>query len=426
MRIIEFHAENIKRLRAVTIRPEELPGGKHVVTIAGDNGHGKSSCLDSIEMALAGTKSIPPEPVRHGERKARTVVDLGDLLVERTFSPKGTKLVVRDKDGAVQRSPQSILDALCASIAFDPLRFARMQPKDQDRILRTAMGLDTADLEQRRAQLYSERTAVGREHRTMLAQADALPHFPDAPAIDVDTAQLTDELEQQTARAQQNQRLRDAFAEAEDQVREAEVQLDELRQAIAQQEQAIENLKSASRDAYAKVTQLVEPDLEALRQALREAGDKNRKLEANRQRARAYTSAAEKESLCDGLTEQIQAIDGEISEKLAAVSFPVEGLGFDAELGPTLNGVPLEQASQAERLRVSVAVGLAFHPNLRVLLIREGSLLDSESLAALTNLAIENDAQLWIERVGPGEPGAVVIEDGAVLTEQTSESAQSA
>jgi hypothetical protein len=59
---------------------------------------------------------------------------------------------------------------------------------------------------------------------------------------------------------------------------------------------------------------------------------------------------------------------------------------------------------------------MALSPGLRVMLIRDGSLLDSDSLNILKELAAKNDTQLWIERVGSlsNELPGVVIEDGEV------------
>ena len=98
---------------------------------------------------------------------------------------------------------------------------------------------------------------------------------------------------------------------------------------------------------------------------------------------------------------------------LAAASFPVAGLSFGEE-GLLYQDRPLEQASSAEQLRVSVAMGLALNPQLKVLLIRDGSLLDGDSMRTIAEMAEAAEAQVWIERVGDGDPAAIVIEDGSV------------
>jgi len=80
-----------------------------------------------------------------------------------------------------------------------------------------------------------------------------------------------------------------------------------------------------------------------------------------------------------------------------------------------LRGVPFSQASSAEQLRVSVAMGLAMNPTLRVVLIRDGSLLDSASMQLIAEEAAKNKAQVWVERVSEDGAGCtVVIEDGMV------------
>ena len=60
---------------------------------------------------------------------------------------------------------------------------------------------------------------------------------------------------------------------------------------------------------------------------------------------------------------------------------PVEGLGFGAGI-VTFNGLPFDQASTAEQLRVSVAIAMAANPKLRVLRIKHGNDLDADNLAA--------------------------------------------
>ena len=89
-------------------------------------------------------------------------------------------------------------------------------------------------------------------------------------------------------------------------------------------------------------------------------------------------------------------------------------MGVDGDLQVTLDGLPFNQASSAQQLRCSVAMGLAFNPKLRVMVIEDGSLLDEDSLAILSEMADEADAQVWIERVSEGEECTVIIEDGII------------
>lgn len=91
----------------------------------------------------------------------------------------------------------------------------------------------------------------------------------------------------------------------------------------------------------------------------------------------------------------------------------MDGLTFD-ENGVLLNKIPFDQASSAEQLKVSLAMGIAMNPKLRVLLIRDGSLLDEDNLKMIAELAAKNDCQIWLERVGSGDEVSIIIEDGSI------------
>ena len=75
---------------------------------------------------------------------------------------------------------------------------------------------------------------------------------------------------------------------------------------------------------------------------------------------------------------------------------------------------PFEQASDAERLRASCAIAMRGDAKLRVLRVRDGSLLDPDSLALLREMAEAADYQVWVEQVDVSGKIGIVIEDGRV------------
>jgi hypothetical protein len=96
----------------------------------------------------------------------------------------------------------------------------------------------------------------------------------------------------------------------------------------------------------------------------------------------------------------------------------VEGLGFGDD-GVTFNGFPFEQCSSAEQLRISTAIGASQNPQLNVMFIRDGSLLDANSLAAVGEIAAKYGSQIWVEKVATDDTCSVVIEGGAVKERRT-------
>jgi hypothetical protein len=158
------------------------------------------------------------------------------------------------------------------------------------------------------------------------------------------------------------------------------------------------------------------PDTTALRTELAAVQDHNRKVDANSRREAIRARTRRIPAHAEQLTATIEGADATKAERLAAAKFPVEGLGISDAGGVTWNGLPFEQASTAVRTRVSVAIGFALNPKLKILLVRNGNDLDAKNLQLLADLAKEAGGQVWVERIAGGIDGiqTVVIEDGAV------------
>ena len=120
------------------------------------------------------------------------------------------------------------------------------------------------------------------------------------------------------------------------------------------------------------------------------------------------------EKTSDGHNATIAALDKSKLDAIKGAKFPVDGLGFD-DNGVTYNGVPFSQAGSAVRLRTSVAMAMAMNPELRVIMIRDGSLLDSKNMAIIEEMAKEHDFDIWIEKVNESGKIGIVIEDGSVV-----------
>ncbi len=424
MKVIRLKAENVKRLVAVEIAPNGAP----VVVIRGKNGAGKTSVLDAIAMALGGKALQPPKPIRQGQTHAEVTVDLGDLVVKRTWTGDETSyLSVASKDGAAYRTPQALLDQLVGRISFDPLAFTRLDPGKQAEALRALLALDFSALDTRRKALYEERTELHRALREGEARLASLPAV-DAPDELVDLGTLTTAHREALAAIRAHDARRQKLAERqaalgrrsatitahESQVQAAQAALARAEQALAtarREYEAEEERVTAETVALAALA--APPDLDGLSAQLQAAEAVNGRVRAKRARADVEIGVQDGRAVARRLTEQIEAIDGEKATALAGAAFPVPGLGFDAEGGLTFTGLPFAQASAAEQLRVSVGVGLAMNPTIRVLLIRDGSLLDDANLALLAQMAAAREAQVWIERVDGGV--GVLIEDGAVV-----------
>lgn len=451
MRIVRLIAENIKCLSAIMIEPDP---DESVVKVGGLNGAGKSSALDSIEYTLGGAASIPAVPIRTGQTKALTAIDLdaeGDfpaMHIERRFSAKGGSELIITADGKRLSSPQAILDALKGRVGFDPLAFTREKPAEQRRILQGLVGLDFTDLDKRRAAIFEERTGENRTVKELTAQAAGMEVFDDAPAEETSANALIEEIqaviqqnatneEQRRGLADLNHRIctkaADGRAIERQGIAECEVQdqtITDLTERLSAEKKKLADMQSHYSAALTDnvrehlelkgeyngrchvVESLTDQPTDALQQQLDQCEETNRQVRAN-VAAKELSMKLNTHMLAAATaTGAIQDIDDEKQAAMESAEWPVEGLGFSDE-GVTFNGLPFEQASQAQSIDVSVAMGFAANPTLRVMLIRDASLLDDNSLARIAKLAAEKDGQVWLERVGEGDC-SVVIRDGAI------------
>lgn len=426
MKIIELRSENVKKVRAVQIRPDGA-----VVTIKGNNGAGKTSVLDSIAYALGGQHLQPPMVIREGESRAKVSLDLGELTVERRWTKSGSTLTVKSRDGALFPSPQKMLDGLVGKLSFDPLSFLRLEPKAQAEALRKLVGLDFTDLDRMRAQTFEKRTAVNRDAEAVRIEISANPIPEGTPTEAVDVSALLDQQAQLQRVAAANEEVRREARAACDRTVDRRMAVARAIQRVEEIEAALEKAKlerdacsvalvgaaeeeSRCREAVAKI---VEPDLAGVRAKIANAAATNAAVERRAIREKRGARLAALLGQAEQLTAELATVDREKAEALAGAKFPVPGLAFGDD-GITLRGIPLVQASAAEQLRVSLAMGLALNPKLKVILIRDGSLLDEKSLAVVGEMAEAAGAQVWLERVGKGGEVGVVIEDGHVAGDE--------
>lgn len=426
--ILQLEVEGVKRIKAVRIIPKDS-----TVIITGQNDQGKTSVLDSIDYAFRGEKEICEEPIRQGEKRARVKIQLSEELnevctIERKFTPSGTVLEIRNKDGVPQKSPQALLDAIIAKISFDPLSFVRKSKTEQMEMLRKLTGLDFTEVNRVKQEAFNERTVRNREVEAAKTKLLAHPFDASLPKEPVSIQDLALKLGEAKAKNSSVRQRKEAVA--------AQVQkVSDLREDIASLDAKIKSLtkmlEEATAQAKAKLTALGEAKIEAERmeseiktlQAVDETSiqtqiaeiqQTNAKIEQNRLHLEAKDNLELLEGAVRGLSNKIKECDEQKAAQIEFAVFPMDELGFDEERGVLLNGVPFQQGSQARQLQAAIAIGLALNPKVKVILIRDGSLLDEKSMKDVSKLIAKNDAQLWIETVDSKDPGAIVIEDGEV------------
>ena len=437
MRVNGLRIENYKRIKVVDITPE---GG--IVTIGGKNDQGKSSLLDAIFTAIKGRSANAPVPVRAGEEKATIRLDLGELIITRSFIVKEGKpytdtLKVERANGDRPGNPQAILDALLGEIGFDPFEWAQKKPKDQvARILEMVpLSVDLDELAEQDTSDIANRRDLNREIAALQGQLQGIPKEDvpaDAPDREALTQRLASASETNTAIATERaaREARRARIESATGTRDATVAraADLRRQAEALDAEAAElttRIEKAEAE-LAALPALDEPvDATAIQTELREADAVLAKIERQKRRAVIEADLTAKQAESEAFTTAIAARAKKRTDALVKAPMPIEGLGIsiDDKGAPflTWQGLPFDkdQISTAVQLRVSTAIGMAANPTLRVLSIKDGSLLDEDSMAMLAQMADTEDFQLFVEVVGTGGVG-IIMEDGQIRATEAS------
>lgn len=417
--IISLTVENIKKIKAITIRPSG-----NVVEITGRNGQGKSTVLDAIWWALKGKDNIQTAPIRNGEKSGKITLELQDYLIERTFRRNElgddytTKISVITKDRARMTSPQAVLDGFTGMLGFDPLAFMRQTPKQQYDTLRglCKLDVDVEELDRQYKDLFARRTDVNRDVKTCEARLANMVIPAGAPTERVDVAALVDKVEEinaaNSAIAQQ-QRMRQTLLA--DNVRRGE-EAKKLYARLAE----IEKENKSTAEQIGTITDYLREnkpqDAAFYSEKIKQAEQINSIMDLRDNRALEEKALRAAQSKADDLTSQMQALQEQKRAAIESAHLPVSGLEFgDGEL--LLNGVPLEQLSAAEQLKLSMDIAMAENPKLRVILLKDASLLDPQSTDYVRRRAVQEGYQVWEERVSAEGAVGFVIEDGELKQE---------
>jgi len=380
---------------------------------------------------LAGADALKknPDVIRKGQEKASIKVDLGDFVVSRRFTKTDTYLDVYTKDGAKYPSPQAVLDKLINMVAFDPLAFANL-PKDKqvETLLKfSEISIDLPATDKKIKEAYEERPAANKVMQKAKSVLESTPEPAGERPLIESVDDLIKERKAITDEVGVLQTKQHKFVERGSGLR-GEIG------SLTQQIEDTEKLLAQMRGDLVKLTAELDKDVTVGYKAVTKEiadGEYEKKLSDIDERIKAFEKVSStlkafdryedaKKTAIDAVAEY-EKLDGKLIElrndkkkAILEAKFPIDGLGLDDENGVTFNEIPFVQCSSAERLKVGIAMVIAMNPNIRVIRITDGSLLDSESMGMIEEMCKEYNLQAWIEKVDESGKIGIVIEDGEV------------
>ncbi len=430
MKIRALRVRNFKGLSEVAFAP-----GPHAFLVCGENGDGKSSVIDAILATLCGAAASPSKPVRDGEARADCTVTLENgLKVTRRWTADGeTALYVEAADGSRPRKPQSLLDDLFAAVAFDPLAFVRMKPRDRVESLRGLAGLTErfAEIDARTKALVDERAEVNRAVRQDEAALASEPAslyegVPDqAPTL----AHLTAEYRTACETKAENDKLREIAARdrrriqaAQDEIGHADAALEAAKRALIEARTALDaahyralEVRREAGESAEMAANLADPDLDAINARIAAAEETAERVRGKARRREIAERLEQNRAHADDLTGRIEAARHEKQDAMLRATLPIPGLDCTGE-DVMLNGIPVEQLNTALQVELGLAIGAAANPACKFAAIRDGSLLGGRTLEGVMRWARQHDRQVLIERVDSSAPeNGVLICEGRLV-----------
>lgn len=419
VKINALELENVKRIKAVKIDPTQ----NGLTIIGGDNNQGKTSVLDSIAWALGGDKNKPSNAAREGSTipPVLKVTLSNGIIVER--KGKNSSLKVTDPSG--KKAGQNLLNSFIEQLALDLPKFMNKTNKEKAEVLLNIIGVgdQLAVYQKQENDLYQERLTVGRIADQKAKFAKEQPFFEDAPKDLVSPQDLINQQQAILAQNGENQRKREKVTQYEYQVKTLTDEVVRYEQMLNQKK---EELNKATYDlsvAKTDALDLLDQSTDELEKNLAEIEETNRKVRANLDNEKAEEEAKGYKSQYDNLTNQIEDVRKQKYDLLNNADLPLPELSIeDNEL--TYKGKKWDSMSGSDQLRVSTAIVRKLNPDCGFVLLDKLEQMDLRTLTEFNTWLEQEGLQAIATRVSTGDECSVIIEDGYVKENVSSQSAQ--
>lgn len=433
-------------LKIVDLRNVEIVNldfdGKNLIEISGKNGSGKTTIIDSIFIALNGTKYLGKTKngwrvIKNGKDRAEIEVIIGNenrkIEIRRSITKidRGNEIdtggTITIKDSENRSIGQNFLDSLLSKFTVNPLGFAYMDPKEQIKIIKELGGIDTSEIENKYKNTYSERTEVNREIKRL--EGVVKTNQGCEQVDEVITADLLKERKEASNHYEKIKGISESIDNINELIDDDKKRIDEIDEEILKLQEERKQKDLNIQNKIISINKLMSEHDELLDVKLRSIEEIDKDIseaDTKNEQYRTYKSYIENLDLLNkekikskNLTDELDQLNKDKVDLIANSKLPFKNISFDDEVGILINEIPFSQMSTAEQLKISTRVGIELSP-MKIIYIKEGAMLDEESFNIISDMAMKHDYQILVETVGDGyTDNSIKMHEGRVISEST-------
>lgn len=375
----------------------------NIILLKGDNGVGKSSVIQFIEIALGKQKNIPPNATGEGE----VIADFkgNQYLFQVTFKDGKPIVTITAPDG-MKDNKKSTLAGIVGAIDFDIDKFVEQSKsvsgrKEQIETYKKFLNKEIVEqierYESNVAINYEQRTIANRELKAVTGVIDLHPLRGDN--LEIEPIDVSEVFQKQKEANEHNSKI----VSAETTLEQLELENQRFDNEIARLMELARINKERIDKGKLFLKSNTKIDVSEFENQLQNANEINSKVS---QAKELKAKLAEKEKLTTDIGEMTALIDSTrqvIQDAIRDMDSPIEGLGFDSEQ-LLYNGVPVnpDSLSKSEIMELGIKLKIAENPDAGVLFIQEGESIGAKRLEEIKSIAAKNNFQIIMEQVERG------------------------
>ena len=391
MKVQQVKIKEFKALKDINV---EVNG--HHLLVMGDNGVGKSSFIQLLEIAMGRQNNLPINA--KGEAETTFLHEGKEIKCKVTFK-EGKPILKITGQGISIDNNKGAIASLFGAVDFDINEFVELSnskagQKKQVEIFKSLLGQEVInELNQYEANIknsYDERTALGRDLKNLegAIKASKLGNYPEFELKKiqmVDVTSLVNDIEVANKNNNNYTRIKQALIDKHNEINSLKQRIEVLEGEIEKGNSWLENNKLI--------------DTTELTEKLKNSNEINQQYTEAQTLLSHYSKIEGINENIGELTALIESSKQSINDTIKQMESPVNGLTYNEDT-LVYNDVPvsINNLSSSEIIELGILMKLAFN-NSGIIFIQRGESIGKKRLEEIYDVAKKLDLQIIMEEV---------------------------